>query len=108
MVTKESSQKLLVIQVVSLPKGDLLACQIWKFIPVKIDPKFASSQPSSEGAGSEAPPYDVDENGQSSARTQRTELERDELGTIVNEVTVVTAVTRSTVTTQKRYRAEDT
>ena len=40
---------------------------------------------------------------QSSTRTQHTEPERDELGTTVNEVTVVT----TTVTTRRRYRVED-
>ena len=47
------------------------------------------------------PPYG--DAGQSSARAQHVELERGELGTIVNEVTVVT----TTVTTHKRYRVED-
>ena len=98
-----------IIQVISWPKDDLAAWQIWKLIPVKIDPKLAPSQSPSEAAGSDAvPPYDADENGQPSARTQHAEFERDEFGTIVNEVTVVTTVTRSTVTTQKRYRVEDT
>ena len=41
--------------------------------------------------------------GQPSNRTQHTELECDELGTVVNEVTVVT----TTVTTRKKYRVED-
>jgi len=40
--------------------------------------------------------------GQPSNRTQHTELECDELGTVVNEVTVVTTTTR------RRYRVEDT
>ena len=48
------------------------------------------------------PSYEGD-TGQPSTRTQHTELERDELGTVVNEVTVVT----TTVTTRKRYRVED-
>ena len=47
------------------------------------------------------PSYEGDA-GQPSTRTQRMELEHDELGTVVNEVTVVT----STVTTHKRYRVE--
>jgi hypothetical protein len=41
--------------------------------------------------------------GQSSTRTQYMESEPNELGTVVNEVTVVT----TTVTTHKRYRVED-
>lgn len=96
------------IQVISWPKDDLATWQIWKLIPVKIDTVFVSSQPSSEAVGSGAlPSYDVDENGQSSTCVQRVGSERDEFGTIVNEVTVVTTVTRNTVTTQKRYRVED-
>ena len=39
--------------------------------------------------------------GQPSNRTQHTELGCDELGTVVNEVTVVTTTTR------RRYRVED-
>jgi len=48
------------------------------------------------------PSYERDA-GQPSNRTQHTELECDELGTVVNEVTVVT----TTVTTRKKYRVED-
>ena len=51
------------------------------------------------------PSYDGDATGQSSTHAQHADSERDEFGTIVNEVTVVT--TTSTVTTRKRYRAED-
>jgi hypothetical protein len=39
----------------------------------------------------------------SSSSTQRTEYERDELGTVVNKVTVVT----TTVTTRERYRVTE-
>ena len=46
------------------------------------------------------PSYDGDA-GQSSTRTQHTESEHDEFGTVVNEVTVVT------ITTRKKYRVED-
>ena len=49
------------------------------------------------------PPYDGDNSGESLTRTQNTESGSDELGTFVNEVTVVT----TTVTTRKRYRVED-
>ena len=48
------------------------------------------------------PSYEGDAR-QPSTRTQHTELECDELGTVVNEVTVVT----TTATTRKRYRVED-
>ena len=51
------------------------------------------------------PPYDGRAVGQHPAHAQRAEFERDEFGTIVNEVTVVT--TTSTITTRKRYRVED-
>ena len=50
------------------------------------------------------PPYDGRAVGQPT-HAQHAEFERDEFGTIVNEVTVVT--TNSTVTTRKRYRVED-
>lgn len=48
------------------------------------------------------PSYDGDKGG-SFTRTQHAESESDELGTFVNEVTVVT----TTVTTRKRFRVED-
>ena len=51
------------------------------------------------------PPYDGRAVGQPPTHAQHAEFERDEFGTIVNEVTVVT--TNSTVTTRKRYRVED-
>lgn len=43
------------------------------------------------------PSYEEDATGPSSARTQRTESERDDFGTIVTEV----------ITTRRRYRVED-
>ena len=46
------------------------------------------------------PLYERDEPGQSSARAQYADSERDDLGTIVTEVTTVTTTTR------KRYRVE--
>jgi len=46
------------------------------------------------------PSYEGDK-GRSSTRAQYTESERDELGTTVDEVTVVTTTTR------RRYRVED-
>jgi hypothetical protein len=48
------------------------------------------------------PSYDGD-SGETFTRTQHGESESDELGTFVNEVTVVT----TTVTTRKRFRVED-
>lgn len=48
------------------------------------------------------PSYEGDP-GRSSASNQHTEYERDELGTVVNKVTVVT----TTVTTRERYRVEE-
>jgi hypothetical protein len=64
----------------------MLAGQIWKFIPVP---------------GSGPPPsYDGDVTGEPSTRTQQhAESERDDFGTIVTEVTIVT--------TRKKYRVED-
>jgi hypothetical protein len=69
---------------------------MWKLIPVRVGPR-----PSAETAGQDVPPsYEGDATGQSSARAQRAESERDDFGTIVTEVT--------TVTTRRRYRVEDT
>ena len=68
---------------------------------------FTPLQSSSETVGSGSlPPYVLDAAGQPSVRARHVESERDDFGTIVNEVTTVT--TTSTVTTRKRYRAEDT
>ena len=66
-----------------------------------------SSQPPEALDAGPLPPYDEDTTRQSSTRTQRLESEHDEFGTVVNEVTVVTTVTKSTVTTHKKYRVED-
>ena len=43
------------------------------------------------------PSYDGDATGQSSTRSQHAESERDDLGTIVTEITI----------TRKRYRVEE-
>ena len=67
---------------------------------------FTPSQSLPAGSGS-LPPYDGDTAGQSSVCTQHVESENDEFGTIVNEVTVVTTTSTSTVTTRKKYRVED-
>jgi len=76
---------------------------MWKLIPVTV---AGASMPSSfsfkMSEPEPAPSYGTDA-GQSSTRTQHTEFERDKLGTMVNEVTVVT----TTVTTSKRYRLEE-
>ena len=73
---------------------------------MKVDGTFIPSQPSTEALCSGSlPSYDGDVTGQSSTHAQHGEFERDEFGTTVNEVTVVTTV--STVTTRKRYRVED-
>jgi len=77
--------------------------QIWRLIPMEVEDtvttpcsSLGTVQPRS------LPPYDGDPGG-SSTHTQHTEAGSDESGTFVNEVTVVT----TTVTTRKRYRAED-
>ena len=76
---------------------------IWKLIPVKVEGASTSSQSSSEPSGSGSPPsYDGDTTGQSSTRTQNTESERDDFGTIVTKVTTTT----TTVTTREKYRVE--
>ena len=74
--------------------------RIWKLIPVKVDSSFVPSSPLSENLGSGSlPSYDGDATGQSSTRARHVEFEQGELGTIVDEVTIVT--------THKRYRAGD-
>ena len=81
-----------------------ISCRIWKLLPVKVEGVVTPSQLLSETLGSDSlPSYDRSTIGQSSTHTQHTEAEDDELGTVVNEVTVVT----TTVTTRKRYRVED-
>ena len=74
--------------------------QTWMLIPVKVEGAFAPPQPPPETFCLGSPPqYDGDATGQSSARAQHAESERDDFGTIVTEVTVVT--------TRKRYRVEN-
>jgi len=77
--------------------------QIWRLIPVKVEGAFTPPRPSPETSESGPLPSYEGDTGQSSTRAQHMELGRDELGTVVNEVTVVT----TTVTTHKRYRVED-
>jgi len=67
---------------------------------VKAEGTSTPSRSSSGTVGQGFPPsYEGDAIGESSARTQRMESERDEFGTVVTEVT--------TVTTRRRYRVED-
>ena len=67
---------------------------------MRVEGRSTHSGSSSETLGSGSPPsYDGNTTGQPSARTQQTEFQRDDFGTIVTEVT--------TVTTHKRYRVED-
>ena len=78
--------------------------QTWKMIPVKVETVFtpaslSSSLPSGNLDSGFLPSYDGGVTGQSTARTQHAEPERDHFGTIVSEVTVVT--------THKRYRVPD-
>lgn len=76
---------------------------MWNLIPVNVETMSKPSGSSSGTPGPSSPPlYDGDATGQSSARTQHNaELERDDFGTIVTEVTTVTTTTR------RRYRVED-
>ena len=82
--------------------------QTWKLIPVEVGstPVLSSSFPGNLDSGS-LPSYDGGVTGQSTTRTQHVEPESDGFGTIVNEVTVVTTDTNSTVTTRRRYRVAD-
>ena len=79
------------------------ACRVWKLIPVRVEGTTQSLQSSRDTP----PSYDGHATGSElpSTRAQHIGSERDEFGTIVNEVTTVT--TTSTVTTRKRYRVED-
>jgi len=70
---------------------------------VKIKGSSAPPRPSPETPDPGPLPLYERDAGQPSNRAQRTEFECDELGTVVNEVTVVT----TTVTTRKKYRVED-
>ena len=70
---------------------------IWELIPVRVEGVSLPSGSSFEALGSGSPPsYAGDATGQSS-RTQHTESEHDDFGTIVTEVTTI----------RKRYRVED-
>ncbi|KAF9649752.1 hypothetical protein BDM02DRAFT_1746022 [Thelephora ganbajun] len=77
--------------------------QMWRLIPLnsKTEGIFAPSQLPSETLGSgPLPSYDRDVTGQSaSTHAQHMGSERDDFGTVVTEVTIVT--------TRKRYRVKD-
>ena len=75
--------------------------RMWKLIPVKVEGVLNPSRRSSEALGSGSlPPYDGDATGRSSTHAQHAESERDDFGTIVTEVTILT--------TRKKYRVEAT
>ncbi|KAF9781773.1 hypothetical protein BJ322DRAFT_1111696 [Thelephora terrestris] len=80
------------------------AWQRWRLIPVNVGGISAPSLSSSviPGSGS-LPPYDVDETGKSSTRTQHSANSEndDEFGTVITEVTTVVTTTR------RKYRVED-
>jgi len=68
--------------------------RIWKLIPVKSEGTFAPSQPS----GSDSlPSYSGNTTRQLCTCAQHTESDRDDLGTIVTEITTI----------RKRYRVAD-
>ena len=76
---------------------------MWRLVPERgvgaFMPQRSSTSVETQEPGS-LPSYEAGP-GQSSTRSQRAESERDEFGTIVDEVTVVTTTTR------RRYRVED-
>jgi len=76
--------------------GDRWPNRIWILIPVKVEGGSSENLSSSS-----LPAYDGEATGQSSARAQHAEYERDDFGTVVTEVTT------STITTRKRYRVQD-
>ena len=69
---------------------DPLPRRIWKLIPVRVEAPRLGPSP-------ELPLYDED-TLRPPAHAQNREFERDEFGTVVTEVTIVT--------TRKRYRVE--
>ena len=71
------------------------AWQIWRLIPVEIEVVDTPLQYETLGLG--LSPYDGNESGKSSASAQYLGSDRDDFGTVVTEVKVVT--------TRKRYRA---
>ncbi|KAF9649754.1 hypothetical protein BDM02DRAFT_3113186 [Thelephora ganbajun] len=91
------------VPVQTYPEALNNAWQVWSLVPVKVEDPFMPPRPSRETVESGSLPSYEGDSEQSSTRAQHTESEHDELGTVVNEVTVVT----TTVTTRKRYRVED-
>ena len=75
------------------------AWRMWKLVPVRVEGVFVPSQLLSGTIGSDSLPSYDGEAWRSSAHAQHAESERDEFGTVVTEVTIVT--------TRKRYRVED-
>ena len=93
-----------VFQVTLFKPEPLTGYWIWKLLPVDVEETVTPSQSLSKMTGSDSlPSCDGDTIRKSSACTQHAESEHDGLGTVVNEVTVVT----TTTTTHKRYRVED-
>ena len=90
-------------QVIRFDDTKRTAWRVWNLILVRVEGTAQSSQSSRDTS----PSYDGRATGPEppSTRVQHIGPERDEFGTIVNEVTTVT--TTSTVTTHKRYQVED-
>ena len=78
---------------------------MWKMIPVRVENAAVPPPPLFGNPGLAPPPHDGAVTEQTTTRTQHIEPGDDELGTVVNEVTVVT--TNSTITTRKRYRVAE-
>jgi len=78
------------------------AWQIWRLIPMRVEGISTPLQLLSETLGSSClPSYDGESTGgQSSTRAQQVESERDDFGTVVTEITIVT--------TRNKYRVGDT
>ena len=68
---------------------------MWKLIPTEVD--GGATPPDEEPGLGPAPPYNENERR---GPTTQAEYERDDFGTVVTEVTIVT--------TRKKYRVEDT
>ena len=74
------------------------AWQVWRLIPTDVE----GTDPPYERFGLDAiPPYNENERMRLPAQVRREELERDDFGTVVTEVTTFTTTTR------KKYRVED-
>lgn len=74
---------------------------------MKTDSAFKPSRSFPEAdVSASLPPY-VEDPIEQSSRTEHMESEQDEFGTTVTKVTVITTVTKNTVTTRKKYRVEN-